>query len=84
TEFKVTLYATKTHEISLDHSPTKLINYLKKKKQISTKEAAVFLAIAPRNARIKLKNLLNSGIIQKIGTSAKDPHSFYVLTRSFK
>ena len=79
-EFMVTLYATKTHEVALDPLQKEFVGYLEKKEKLSTKEAAEFWNIAPRNARIKLKNLLDAGIIKKIGTSAKDPQSRYILS----
>lgn len=81
TEFKVTLYATKSREVILDPLQKKFINYLGKKEKVSTKEAAEFWSIAPRNARVKLKHLLDAGLIKKIGTSAKDPQSRYILSK---
>ncbi|MFH1832066.1 MAG: helix-turn-helix domain-containing protein [bacterium] len=84
TEFKVTLYAREIRSISIDASQKEFIGYLKKKEKISTKQAAEFFGIAPRNARVKLKKLVDSGLIKKIGTSAKDPHGRYVLAQGLK
>lgn len=78
-EFKVTLYSTKTHAIELDKPQKEFIKHLTTTKKISTSQAASFWDIAPRNARIKLKHLADNGLIKKVGTSAKDPHSKYVL-----
>jgi predicted HTH transcriptional regulator len=58
----------------------KIVAYIKKQKKISTKEAAVFWHIAPRNAREKLKRLVAAGIVKRVGTSLKDPHGGYVLS----
>lgn len=82
TEFKVTLYGAKTYNKSLDSEQKKLITHLKKSKKISTKEVAQLWNIAPRNARTKLKSLVEAGLLQKVGTSKKDPHSKYVLASS--
>lgn len=83
-EFQVTLYATKVSSVKLDASQKKLVDYLtkKKKKLISTKEAADLWDIAPRNARSKLKQLLDVGILKRVGTSANDPLGGYVLIKS--
>lgn len=83
-EFKVTLFATQSRKTSIDESQKKLLRYLKKKGQISTKEAAEFWDIAPRNARIKLKSLFESGIIMKVGSSEKDPRSGYILVQDIE
>ena len=80
-EFKVTLFATQSRKIIIDDSQKALLELLKKKEKISTKEAAEFWNIAPRNARIKLKALLDIGLIVKIGSSPKDPRSGYVLVK---
>jgi ATP-dependent DNA helicase RecG len=84
TEFKVTLYATKAHEVTLEPSQKKFIDHLKKKEKISTKEAAEFFGIAPRNARVKLKKLMDSGLIKKVATSTQDPNGRYVLVKKLK
>jgi ATP-dependent DNA helicase RecG len=88
-EFKVTLYnaqhATKkqtTSRTSFDAPQKEFVNHLKKHKKISTKEAAELWDIAPRNARIRLKNLAAAGIIKRVGTSAQDPKGVYVLVSS--
>lgn len=80
TEFRVTLFATKTHKKPLDEAHKELITLLKKKKKISTKEVAALWDIAPRNARAKLKYLADIGLIQRVGNSKKDPRSGYILT----
>ena len=80
-EFQVTLYAKKPSALVLDESQKKLVKHLKKKEKISTRDAALLWNIAPRNARVKLKQLLDDGIIKKVGRSPQDPHSFYVLVK---
>lgn len=78
-EFKVTLYSAPVNKPTLDLSQDKLIEGLKKRKKLSTKEAAQLLGIDPRNARTRLKHLVAKGFIKKIGTCEKDPHGYYTL-----
>jgi len=54
----------------------KIINYLKKNKQASGAELADFLDISDRAIRKQLKNLLDEGIVYKIG---KPPKVFYLI-----
>ena len=80
-EFKITLYAIKSRKIILEPFQEELVTYLKKKEKISTKEAAELWNINTRNALRRLKYLVDAGIIKKIGTSLKDPHSGYILVK---
>jgi len=54
----------------------KIINYLKKNKQVSGVELADFLNISDRAVRKQLKSLLDKGIVYKIG---KPPKVFYLI-----
>ncbi len=54
----------------------KIINYLRKNKQVSGVELADFLNISDRATRKQLKNLLDKEIIYKIG---KPPRVFYLI-----
>jgi predicted ArsR family transcriptional regulator len=54
----------------------KIINYLKKNKQASGAELADFLSISDRAVRKQLKNLLERGVVYKIG---KPPKVFYLI-----
>lgn len=80
-EFRVTLYATKIRQTELDENQKEFVGYLKKKKKLSTKEAAEFWGITPRNALVRLKQLTQKGVLTKVGTSAQDPKSKYVLVK---
>ncbi len=80
-EFKVTLFATQSRKTGIDDSQKALLEFLKRKEKISTKEAAAFWNIAPRNARAKLKALLDIGLIVKVGTSPKGPLGGYALVK---
>lgn len=78
-DFKVTLYSKKIEEVIVERTNKEFLNFVKKNKKISTKTAAAYWNISPRNARVKLKKLLDVGLIRKIGTSPKDPKSGYIL-----
>lgn len=80
TEFRVTLYNEQSREPVLDTSQKQLLTYLKKKRKITTKEAAQLWKITPRNALVRLKYLTEIGLLKKVGTSKKDPRSGYILT----
>lgn len=80
-EFRVTLYNAKSREPVLDAAQKELLAYLKKKRKITTKEAAQLWEITPRNALERLKHLVEIGLIKKVGTSPKDPRSGYILSQ---
>lgn len=80
-DFKVTLYSGKVKEALLDIKEKEFLANLKEKEKISTKEAAEFWKIASRNALIRLKRLVEKGMIKKIGTSPQDPYGKYVLVK---
>jgi|ERR1700733_3798234 len=79
TEFRVTLYNAKSSKPLLNSFQRELIAYLKTKEKITTKEAAQLWQISSRNALVRLKHLIDIGIIKKVGTSARDPHGGYIL-----
>ncbi len=80
-QFRVTLYAHKKRKVILESWQKELINYLKKKDNISTQEASLLWKISPRAARERLIKLVDRGIIRKTGTSSNDPQSGYVLVK---
>jgi ATP-dependent DNA helicase RecG len=78
-QFRVTLYNKKKNKIILESWQKELINHLKKKDRISTKEAASLWKVTVRTARTRLIKLIDAGIIKKTGTSLKDPYGNYIL-----
>lgn len=80
-EFRVTLFSTPHGKMTLDKNQKELLSYARKKRRISTKDAARLWDIDPRNARTKIKQLVALGFLKRIGTSAKDPKSSYILTQ---
>ncbi len=79
--FRVTLYSKANRQPILKPWQQDIVRELKKKKRMSTQEAAQILEVTPRNARLKLKSLVDAGVVKKVGTSANDPHSGYVLVK---
>jgi len=78
-QFRVTLYSKKISKIVLESWQKDLINYLKKKEKISTKQAAHLWKVTERTARTRLIKLIDAGIVKKISTSLKDPYGTYIL-----
>lgn len=78
-QFRVTLYGTQKSKVIFEPWQKELINYFKKKEKISTSQAALLWKVTVRTARTRLIKLIDAGLIKKIGTSLKDPHSNYIL-----
>ena len=78
-QFRVTLYGKKISKIVFESWHKELINYLKKKEKISTKQAAYLWKVTERTARTRLIKLIDAGIVKKIGSSLKDPYGAYIL-----
>ncbi|HEX4068673.1 MAG TPA: DeoR family transcriptional regulator [Candidatus Babeliales bacterium] len=84
-QFRVTLYGRKIRygkkisRIVLEVWQKELINYLRKKEKISTKEAAHLWKVTVRTARTRLIKLIDAGFIKKTGSSLKDPFGYYIL-----
>ena len=78
-QFRVTLYSEKKREAVQDESAEKIVRQLRKRGKIGTKDAAALWKITPRAARLRLIKLVEAGILQKTGTSLRDPLGGYVL-----
>lgn len=76
---KAAVTKKKKTPVILEQWQKELINHLKKKKKISSKEAAELWNVTVRAALTRLTKLVNMGIIQKIGTSSRDPQGGYIL-----
>lgn len=77
--FMVTIYSGSANTKTVRPWQQKIIEHIKVHGRISAKEAAVLWKINIRTTREKMKQLINDGIIQRIGTSAKDPYAVYIL-----
>ena len=81
THFRVTLY-----EITEPTKPTEaweheLISMLVSEKQLATKDIAARWKVTVRTARIRLKNMLNKGLIETTAVSKTDPTARYKLKK---
>ncbi|MDP2218065.1 MAG: ATP-binding protein [Methanolobus sp.] len=79
TAFRVTLYAGKKIDLKLDKWEVQLIEYLKLKNEILTKEAADLWEVSERTARSRLLKMIDKGLITEVKTSPTDPKKVYVL-----
>ena len=61
----------------------KLINCLQVNESIKSHEAAKLWKISDRATRTRLKKMIENGIIMRISTCDKDPHSVFVLGENY-
>lgn len=80
-QFRLTLFSTRVEKITLHPWEEKLIEHLKITKSITPQEVAKLWKISDRGARTRLKIMIEGGIIQRIGTSTKDPRAKFILRR---
>lgn len=59
----------------------RFVEYLTRVGRASTREAAEFLDVSVPSARKHLRLLQNAGLVEHVGTSAKDPRGFWRLRR---
>lgn len=87
-EFQVTLYGTPSkehvHEEKIDSTQQPIVEFLRKKKRISTQEAASLWNVTVRSSRDRLKKMVSAGLITKMSSSRTDPHSYYVLHKNLQ
>jgi len=82
-QFRITLFSSKKRQVLLNSWENKIVKYLKENESIKSKEAAKLWKISDRAARTRLKKMTANGIIVRISTSDKDPHSLFVLTEKY-
>jgi len=76
-------FLRKKRQALLNSWENKIVKYLKENESIKSQEAAKLWKISDRAARTILKKMTANGIIVRISTSDKDPHSFFVLTEKY-
>ncbi|HEU64882.1 MAG TPA: hypothetical protein ENH96_05820 [Chlamydiae bacterium] len=79
TFFRIILFSIKNKKRTLEKWEIKLLDFLKKHNEITTIQAAELWKISDRAARTKLKKMIESKLIQRIGTSIKDPKAIFKL-----
>ncbi len=84
--FRVTLFPVTEKNMSalVEGWQEQLIFLLQKKKQLKTKDIAIFWNVTTRTARTRLQSMQSLGLIKKIGTAHKDPNAVYVLAKTQK
>lgn len=82
--FRVTLFNKRVGELSKSEPEwqEQLTQYLNKKSQISTGQAARLWNVSDRAARTRLRTLVSKGYLAEVGTSPRDPKRVYVLKKS--
>ena len=80
-QFRLTLYGKRTEMRQLLLWEESLIHYLQENPSITTRDAAKIWSVTTRTARTRLQTMVESGILQRIGTSAKDPFSKFILRK---
>ncbi len=80
-QFRLTLYVKRSQPRQLSVWEEILIEHLAEKQSITTKEAAKMWKVSDRTARTRLKNMTESGRIQRIATSEKDPFAIFIIRK---
>ncbi len=80
-QFRLTLYGKRTQQRQLLIWEEVLIDHLEEKQSITTKEAARIWNVSDRTARTRLKVMIESGRIQRIATSEKDPFAIFIIRK---
>lgn len=77
--FRVTLFNRKEAKIIIRGWRKDLTDLITKRKEITTKDAASFWKISDRAARVRLKKMVEEGLIAEISTHAFDPQKKFIL-----
>lgn len=80
--FRVTLFNRKEAMTLIRGWKKALIDLVAKREEITTKDAANFWKISDRAARVRLKKMVEEGLIAEISTHAFDPQKKFVLIPS--
>lgn len=81
THFRATLYNTVELEVKFEPWEQQLIELLIHHEQLSTTDIARFWKVTNRTARTRLKHMLESGKVNRIATSIKDPYAVFKLKK---
>lgn len=76
--FRVTLFNRKESVVIIRGWRKDLMDLIAKQKEITTKDAATFWKISDRAARVRLKKMVEEGLIAEIATHAFDPQKKFV------
>lgn len=79
TNFRVTLYSIEKPLIQPELWEQQLVDELYYRNQLGTSEIAKLWRITTRAARARLKKIVDKGVVDRIGTSSKDPYAVFKL-----
>jgi len=77
--FRVTLFNRRETVLVVHGWRKDLMELIAKRREITTKDAAIFWKISDRAARVRLKKMVEEGLIAEISTHAFDPHKKFIL-----
>lgn len=77
--FRVTIYHDAKHLSVAEPWQQKIIDYLKKHQNITTKDASKLWEVTDRTASTRLKNMCKLGMIVEISTGPYDPKKIFIL-----
>lgn len=77
--FRVTLFNRKEEIIVIQGWRKDLIDFMVTQKEVNTKRIAIFWKISERAARVRLKKMIEEGLIGEISTHAFDPQKKFIL-----
>lgn len=77
--FRVTLFNRREAKPIIRGWKKDLMDLMTKQNEITTKDAAIFWKISDRAARVRLKKMVEEGLISEIATHAFDPQKKFVL-----
>ncbi|HEY4831496.1 MAG TPA: ATP-binding protein [Waddliaceae bacterium] len=80
-QFRLTLYGKRSQPRQLLIWEDMLIMYLVEKQSITTKDAAKIWKVSDRTARTRLRKMIESGRLQRIATSEKDPFAIFIIRK---
>lgn len=82
TQFRVTIYAPEAPRTIVEQWQKDFIGHVLKFGGLGTNEAADFWGIDIRHARRRLKQMIDEGLVVKVGTSKNDPQGKYTVIKS--
>lgn len=77
--FRVTLFNRREAVLVIRGWRKDLMDLITKRKEVTTKDAATFWKISDRAARVRLKKMVEEGLISEISTHAFDPQKKFIL-----
>jgi predicted HTH transcriptional regulator len=80
-QFRLTLYNEHSKPRQLGTWEKVILKHMTNHPSITTKEAAKIWKVSDRTARTRLKTMIESGRLQRIATSEKDPFATFVMKK---